>query len=273
MVTLVDPDDILERTQWDFFWVPNDVEIVERPQLLYCRCPRDVLILNTVTRTRADPSVVPDLVAEVVASHATVRSRWLVRDMSAAEPLRRALDGVGYTPAVATHAVAIQTTDFVPRPSSGIVVKRVLDMDTLRDRTAVLSGGFGEFREFTDAELEADLWQCTAANARVQQYVAYDESSSRAISAGGMTLFSHLGFGLLWAGCTVPDARGRGAYSAVLAARVNAAKNLGFKYVGLYAITDTSAPIVTRQGFKKVGEMTYWERPASRPQGEPKMMK
>jgi len=37
---------------------------------------------------------------------------------------------------------------------------------------------------------------------------------------------------------------------------------LGFAYVGLYAVTDTSAPIVLRQGFKRYGAMTYWERAA-----------
>ena len=30
-------DETIERTQWDFFWVPDDVEIVDRPELLYTR--------------------------------------------------------------------------------------------------------------------------------------------------------------------------------------------------------------------------------------------
>jgi hypothetical protein len=58
----------------------------------------------------------------------------------------------------------------------------------------------------------------------------------------------------------VPEARGRGAYSAVLAARAKRAAQLGLRYIGLYAIGDTSAPIVARQGFARHGAMTYWQR-------------
>jgi N-acetylglutamate synthase-like GNAT family acetyltransferase len=83
------------------------------------------------------------------------------------------------------------------------------------------------------------------------------------VATGGMTVFGDLGFGYLWSGCTLLQTRGRGAYSAVLAARIERARELGLCHVGLYAITDTSAPIVARQGFKRVGTMTYWERPVS----------
>jgi hypothetical protein len=48
----------------------------------------------------------------------------------------------------------------------------------------------------------------------------------------------------------------------VLEARVRKARELGLSHVGLYAVTDTSAPIVLRQGFRRYGAMTYWERPA-----------
>jgi hypothetical protein len=81
------PDDILERTQWDYFWVPGDVQVTDRPELLYYRCPRDVPTLNVVTRTRAEPERFPDLIEEVSHSHRTVRSRWLVRDLPDWEPL------------------------------------------------------------------------------------------------------------------------------------------------------------------------------------------
>ncbi len=69
-----------------------------------------------------------------------------------------------------------------------------------------------------------------------------------------------LGLGFLWAGCTIPEARGHGFYSAVLAERVAWARARRLQWVGLYAVTTTSSPIVARRGFGRFGAMTYWER-------------
>jgi hypothetical protein len=94
----------------------------------------------------------------------------------------------------------------------------------------------------------------------VQRFVAYDETSGEPIASAGLTTYPDLEFGFLWAGATVPHARGRGAYSALVAARVQRAGELGLKSAGLYAKLDTSAPIVSKQGFARYGRMIYWQR-------------
>ena len=256
------PDDILEMTQWDYFWVPGDVRVTDRPELLYYSCPRDTPLLNTVPRTRAEPERLPALIDEVSRAHQKVRSRWLVRHLPAWEPLESALGAAGYAPRIETVASAIDVKGYEPRAVQGIVVRQVLDMPTLRDSVAVSELAFPGSRVVTEEELARELEICTSGT-RVHRFVAYDSASQRPVSSGGMTLFPALRFGFLWAGGTIPEARGRGAYSAVLRARVDRARDLGFEYVGLYAATDTSAPIVLRQGFKRYGAMTYWERPAS----------
>ena len=256
------PDDILEQTQWDYFWVPGDVRVTDRPELLYYSCSRDVPTLNVVTRTRAEPERFPDLIEEVSQSHPRVRSRWLVRDLPDWEPLKRALHAADYSPHIHTFASAISVQEYEPRSAPDILVRQVLDMPTLRDCVAVSELAFPGTRATTEEELERDLENITSGT-RVHRFVAYDRATSRPLSSGGMTQFPALRFGFLWAGGTIPEARGRGAYSAVLKARVDRARELGLEYVGLYAVTDTSAPIVLRQGFTRYGEMTYWERPAS----------
>ncbi|MGB5545708.1 MAG: hypothetical protein WBM74_03980 [Polyangiales bacterium] len=45
-----DVDQLMERTQWDLFFVPPDTRIVDRPELLYCATPRDIKHLNAVAR-------------------------------------------------------------------------------------------------------------------------------------------------------------------------------------------------------------------------------
>ena len=76
-----------------------------------------------------------------------------------------------------------------------------------------------------------------------------------------MTFFPALGFAMLWRGGTVPNARGRGLYKAVLKERTRFAKQYGIALVGLYAKLTTSAPIVARVGFEGHGHMTFWDRP------------
>jgi hypothetical protein len=256
------PDDVLEMTQWDYFWVPNDVTITDRRELLYFSCPRDVPILNAVTRTRAEAQNLPELIGEVSRAHRNVRSRWLVRDLPSSVPLKTALAAAGYTPTVQTLASAIRVGEYAPRAVDNIVVRQVSDMTSLRDCAAVIGRAFPGGRAFTDEELARDLRNCTGENSRVHRFVAYDGRNNNPLSSGGMTLFPALGFGLLWAGGTIPEARGRGAYSAVLTARVTKARELDLDYVGLYAVVDTSAPIVLRHGFKTYGTMTLWERRA-----------
>ena len=59
----------------------------------------------------------------------------------------------------------------------------------------------------------------------------------------------------------MPGARGRGAYRALLQARVLEARRLGLGAVGLYARVATSWPIVSRLGFETLGTMVNWDRP------------
>jgi hypothetical protein len=255
-------DEILERTQWDFFWVPDDATIVDRPEIAYLRCPRPVVILNQVTRTRGAPSRLEALVAEVVRAHRDVGSRWLVPDPVDRPPLEEALERAGYSPAVEHHACALAVDAYRPRPAPGVVVHPVDSMDRLRDCHEVANRAFSRGLATTGAEREQQLAECTRPDARVHRFVAYDEASGEPLSSGGVTSFPELRFGFLWAGGTVPEARGRGAYSAVLEARVRRARERGLTHVGLYAVTDTSAPIVLRQGFERHGRMTYWDLPA-----------
>ena len=78
------------------------------------------------------------------------------------------------------------------------------------------------------------------------------------MSQAGLSIFQDLSFALLFAGGTITSARGQGAYTALVAARIAYARSIGIKHVGLFAREDTSAPIVDRQGFINYGEMQQW---------------
>jgi hypothetical protein len=149
----------------------------------------------------------------------------------------------------------------VPRSVSAVTVRRVVDEQTLRDAWAVIAAGFERPVTGSAQELKQELTACASPTGRVQRFVAY--LNGEPVSSGGLSLHPELSFGFLWAGCTVPAARGRGAYSAIVAERVRCALQLGAEFVGSYARQNTSSPLLAAQGFAVVGQMTYWHRISS----------
>ena len=262
-------DETIERTQWDFFWVPPNVTVVDRPELLYVRCAQDRKLYNQVTRTRADAARLPALVAEVVEAHAGVSSRWLVPATIPRAPLEKELEAAGYAPAAEHHACAIAVDDYRPRPTTGITARPVEHMEGLCAWLEVADRTFGGFHDVSADDRLRQLGECTGPTPRVHRFVAYDDATHEPLAIGGLSLYPTLSFGFLWAGATIPEARGRGAYSTVLEARLIRARQRGLTHVGLYAVTDTSFPVVHRQGFTQYGPMTFWDRPGGREPGSP----
>ncbi|MEI8259552.1 MAG: hypothetical protein WCJ30_28125, partial [Deltaproteobacteria bacterium] len=215
-----------------------------------------------VTRVRADPSRYAALVDEVAAAHAGRTSRWLVRPHPGHERLTEALAAAGYAPADRAVATSIATSSAASTAAGGPAVRAVATLRDLDDWWDVIEGAFERSADRTDPERR--LRECTEPCARVHRFVAYDETTGAPVSAGGVTLFPALQFCLLWAGSTIREARGRGAYSAVLTARLAWAREAGIERAGLFALVDTSAPIVARYGFDAHETVTYWERGSTR---------
>lgn len=248
------PAELLERTQWDTFWVPADAEVVDRPELLLLGCPRPSPMLNAVLRARGDMAA---RLAEVLAHQGQRATRWMVTDTVDAGPVEGLLARSGWRPGDEHEVRVLPVRSWGGGPR--LEVRPVGTLDELRACVDVAARAFGGPPRVTEAELAADLRACTTGG-RVHRFVAWLDGVP--VGSGGLTAFPDLGFGLLWAGGVVPEARGRGAYTALLDARVARARALGLGAVGLYARVGTSAPIVARFGFGAHGRMRFWDRPA-----------
>ena len=78
-----------------------------------------------------------------------------------------------------------------------------------------------------------------------------------AVSAGGFTDFG--AWALLWGGETASAHRGRGLYQAVVRRRTAALRaHEAVQFVAVHARKDTSAPILTRLGFRDIGLLEVW---------------
>lgn len=149
--------------------------------------------------------------------------------------------------------------DHVTRPSPpDIQVIMVHTFAQMKRIYTIRKEVFGDRQIESDENIRRYLNASIGPKARVRQFLALDKATGAPLSQAGMSLFPNLKFSFLFAGGTLEEARGRGAYTALIHTRVNYARSIGMEYVGLFAREDTSAPIVTQHGFDYCGEMEDW---------------
>ena len=130
-------DDLIERTQWDTFWVPSGVSVIDRPELLLLSCPEAVHGLNAVHRLRSTDADLPRLLDEVTAHHVGRSSRIQLYPSNIRPAMDRALSSAGYT-LTNHHDAHTLSTDARRAPTAaGLVVRPVDRLDRLVDAITV----------------------------------------------------------------------------------------------------------------------------------------
>lgn len=163
------------------------------------------------------------------------------------EELRRR--GAAHTDTVAVFARPIDgLTVEVP---ANISVEVVRALEQVRDVDAV-NVPVWEQQPLSEQGLQEELAEVTAglesgAGARVLARL-----DGAAVSTGGCTIVD--GFVRLWGAATLVEARGHGAYRAVLAERLRIGAELGATTAIVKGRVSTSAPILARAGFTHYGD-------------------
>lgn len=133
----------------------------------------------------------------------------------------------------------------------GAVVQAVTDAAGVEDIIAVMEpvwgGDFGWMR--------TRLVEHLALPGYLSPYVIAIDGRP---AAAGWTYFNAGHFASMWGGSTLPAHRGKGLYTALLAARVQEARERGYRYLTIDAGA-MSRPIVARHGFQVLTEATACE--------------
>lgn len=127
-------------------------------------------------------------------------------------------------------------------------------VDAVELTTAVLGG------TATDRAALEEVFPGEAAKVRSGgggAVVAYLDG--RPVGSGGLTVVG--ADGRLWGGVVLPEARGRGIYRAVLAARLRYAAAHGADLAIVKGRVQTSGPILRRAGFTAYGQERSWLLP------------
>lgn len=254
----MDVDTILEAASSDFFWVPDDVEVVERPEITYTHSPRRAGVFNLVTRVRPKQSSPRELVREVLEHHRGSRSRWNITPMADDLELLEALREAGYREGHRHYAYAIDVDAYERDVPEDVEVREVASVEELRTLYDVCTEVFDDARDLSESELADEVAQCTGPDRRVARFVGY--RNGEPAGSGGLNFFDDLGFGLIWGGGVRKAHRGHGVYTALLQARADAAAARGLDRIGLYGREGTSAPIVEAHGFDRHGPMVYYHQ-------------
>ena len=178
---------------------------------------------------------------------------WWVSDSHGLGP---ELEGRGFTP---DYGWMKFSRGVSPRRATSELSVVPVGPDRAGDFAAVVAGGYGlpDFTEpFAANVVGRPGWSC---------YVAYDGERP----AGAGALYVDGGVGWLGFGATLPDFRGRGAQSAILAARIEDARRQGCSTV----VTETgelddrrpsgSYRNILRAGFREAGVRSNYRAPSS----------
>ena len=123
-------------------------------------------------------------------------------------------------------------------------VRLLTDPAQLADVVAVLEPVWGSDFTWVYERMGGHM----AIQGYLSVYVAYADGAP---ACAGWTYFNPGLFAGLWGGSTLEGYRGRGLYTAVLAARVMEARRRGVRYLTIDAGT-MSRPIVARHGFELI---------------------
>ena len=166
-------------------------------------------------------------------------------------PTSDALTGRGYRPIELTTVLYRPLTEV---PAEGSVATRIAGPDETESWAGVAAEGW---RELVDGDLMRSLARVSASATGVKSFFA--ELDGRAVATGALAI--HEGVALLAGASTVPEARGRGAQGALLAARLRHAANEGCDLAMMCAAPGSASQRnAERHGFRVAYTRTKWGR-------------
>jgi len=244
----------LERAQAQTWWLPDSAVMYEGDEHCLYRLKGRYYIVRFEPKPGEEWALLSELLT--IVGDAPVRFTYLPHRHKDAtvEALHRA----GFHPNHCYEGRVIEVERYHRASSEGVEVKMVTTFEEMRTIYELRRQVFGSAEPEPEVHLRRYLREATSQPPRVRQFLAIDSTNGQAMSQAGMSIFPELRFSFLFAGGTLERARGRGAYTTLVAARVEYARSIGLSHVGLFARADTSAPIVSRQGFMRHGEMQDW---------------
>jgi hypothetical protein len=211
---------------------------------------------RTIVQWSATDRPLPELIAEVrnrVRDAGRPVLRWWVNDRTAPADTAEVLQQHGFELIETVEVLAVELIDPDQLTAALQVPEDVIARPANDAESIYLAGQIGSkvFNEAppTPAQLAEDNEHLAQESPPTRRYVAYLENQP--VGSAGYTLVDDVL--RLWGGGVLPEARGRGAYRALLAARCLDGIRRGATLALVKGRTETSAPVLRRAGFASYG--------------------
>ena len=254
MTPIWDADSVLAASN-AWAWVPHYARSVRTDEYLVVAYPESYL---TPTGARLlgsgrEPAEVVDEVHAVTRDLGRERLWWTVSNTSGPDGVEAELLRRGAQVVERMDVLGLDLAGGVPEMPTGddVTVARVTDREGVRAALLISQSAFGGSAP-DDEELDHGLEEVSRGLG--------DDSGGRVVASVAGRPASTGGWGIvgpvcrLWGGGTHPDLRGRGAYRAVLRARLDIAVGAGATLALTHGRVDTSSPILRGLGFRRYGE-------------------
>jgi hypothetical protein len=248
----IDVEEVL-RAAHDWVWVPADAVNWTTDEYRLTLYPERASV--QWSRTSRPVAELVDDVRRVATEAGSPELHWWVTARTSPDRTPADLLAAGFSPIGTVEVLAHDLRDPARLrrrldPPDDVLVTEVEDLHGLEAASRIAAKVF-DAPLLTARQLEEELAAMTAARESgrhaQRRYLAHVDGEP--VATGGYTLD---GPALrLWGGSVLPRWRGRGAYRALLAARVAVGHALGARFALVKAVTDTSAPILHVAGFER----------------------
>ncbi len=208
----------------------------------------NLTVVRKVRTSSQDLQALLSHVREVVTAIGRTSARWWITPLSTPSILVEALTNEGLESDGESIAAMVAPTSALLEVPSQIEVRPAETLDDYILCGKIAAVAFGT--EPADSSATSSVFDAERSEGAVAAYMAFIDG--RAVATGRATFAAH-GV-VLNGGATLPEARGRGAYRALVAARAREAKRRGIEWVVVQA-RPSAAPILLRLGFESVGEI------------------
>lgn len=263
-ITWSDERILAEAERWT--WWPPDTTVIEQPEyllMLWNESPRRNIVHWTHADGQSGDNLIEDVLGRLKVAGRTGVS-WWVTPATRPVTLEEALVRHGFQPAERVDILSwdLGTGSEPALPAldvpAGVTTELVRDEATLRTMHALAARGFGEslpseeqLRHYANELAEQER----TGKRTGFEFVAHVDGQP--VSSAGFTLVGQVA--RFWGAATLPEARGKGTYRALVAARCAEAHRRGARIALTQARVGTSGPILRRAGFRALGQERCYE--------------
>ena len=176
---------------------------------------------------------------------------WLVGPESTPGDLPRRLEAAGIAKIHDGAGMALTDLSLPIHENPAVHVRRATPDDTA-----------DVIRLYTEAypipETFSEIWDKLIVAAGGYNYLAFMDGVESPVSVASMYYMSDAPIVALQGAATLPDYRGRGTYTALMAKRLADARAEGMEAAVLQAIRATSAPICAKLGFSEIATADFY---------------